>query len=303
MLSADRLKGIQAFVVTADAGGFAAAAARLNLSPSAVGKTVARLEQRLGVRLFARTTRAMALTDAGAAFYGTCVRVLANLDEAEAVLATQHGEPSGRLRVDAGAAFGRLQVLPLLLQFALQHPGLRPHLSFTDRIVDLVDEGIDVAVRIGGSDVWPQALGHRYLATERLVFCAAPAYLSREGMPADREALAAREAVVYGRSDGSVAPWLLASPGEGPVERRVPLARVVVGNGEAQVGAVVAGCGVAQLATWLIEDELRRGALVEILPPLATPGLPLHLVWQRSRQLLPKVAALLELLGSGLRIG
>lgn len=301
MLSADRLKGIEAFVATADAGSFAAAASRLNLTASAVGKTVARLEQRLGVRLFERTTRAMALTDAGAAFQSRCTQVLASLDEAEAVLATPHGEPSGRLRIDAGAAFGRIKVLPLLLQFTLAHPGLRPHLSFTDRIVDLVDEGIDVAVRIGGSDVWPTALGHRYLATERLVFCAAPACLARDGVPADRDELAARAAVVYGRADGSVAPWWLAQA-DAPAERLVPNSRVIVGNGEAQVSAVVAGCGVAQLATWLIEDELHRGALVEILPALATDGLPLHLVWQRNRQLLPKVAALLELLGHGLRI-
>jgi len=113
----------------------------------------------------------------------TCVRVLADLGEAESVLAAHRLEPAGHLRVDAGAAFGRLKVLPLLIEFARQHPAVTPHLSLTDRMVDLVDEGIDVAVRIGGSDVWPAPLAQRYLATERLIFCAAPAYLLRRGTP------------------------------------------------------------------------------------------------------------------------
>jgi len=302
MTPTERLKGIEVFVCAADAGSFTAAAERLNLSNSAVGKAVARLEQRLGARLFERSTRAMALTDAGAAFYATCVRVLADLGEAESVLAAHRLEPAGHLRVDAGAAFGRLKVLPLLIEFARQHPAVTPQLSLTDRMVDLVDDGIDVAVRIGGSDAWPAPLAQRYLATERLIFCAAPAYLQRRGTPATADDLARHDCVVYGRADGSVAPWLLRD-GPGPARRLAVDGRIVVGNGEAQVDAVLAGCGVAQLATWLVGEHLATGRLLQILPQLSTAGLPLHLVWQRSRQLLPKVDAVLEVLARGLDIG
>jgi DNA-binding transcriptional LysR family regulator len=301
MIPSDRLKGIEAFVATADAGSFTAAARRLNLTNSAISKTVARLEERLGVRLFERTTRRLAMTDAGTAFYRTCVRVLADLEEAEAVLAAQRAEPVGRLRLDAPAAFGRHRVWPLLLEFAEQHPHLLPHVSFTDRFIDLLEEGVDVAVRIGGPDHWPASLGHRYLGSERLIFCASPAYLARRGTPTSPAEFAQHDAVLYGKADGSTSPWLIAHV-SGPVERRTMAGRIIVGSGEAQVGAVQAGHGIAQLATWLVGDELESGSLTRILPELATDGLPLNLVWPVGRQLLPKVDAILALLTGALRI-
>jgi DNA-binding transcriptional LysR family regulator len=294
------LKGIEAFVCAADTGSFTAAGERLNLTNSAVSKGIARLEARLGARLFERTTRSLALTDAGAAFYATCVRVLAELTDAEAVLATHRSAPAGRLKIDLPVAYGRMRVLPVILAFAEQHPDLRPHISFTDRFVDVLEERIDVAVRIGASDVWPPGLGHRYVGTERVVFCASPAYLERRGIPATANDLASHDCVLYGQADGSIT-WRFHR-GAGPVERRPIEGRIVLGSAEAQVGAVVAGCGIAQLATWLIDDQLRSGELVEVLPDLATSGLPLEIVWPRSRQLLPKVDALLTLLSSELSI-
>jgi DNA-binding transcriptional LysR family regulator len=301
MIASERLKGISAFVTTADAGSFTAAAERMHLTNSAVSKSVARLEDRLGTRLFERTTRSLSLTDAGEAFYRTCVRVLTDLEDAETVLAAQRLEPMGRLRLDVPAAFGRVQVWPLLQQFVAQHPHLRPHVSFTDRFVDLVDEGIDMAVRIGDTAHWPASLGHRYLGNERLVFCAAPDYLARHGTPTSINDLVRHDAILYGKADGSTSPWLI-SQGPGPVERRTIEGRIVVGSGEVQVSAVKAGCGVAQLATWLVRNELQSGELVVVMPELTTEGLPLHLVWQLSRQLLPKVDAMLELLSGALRI-
>ena len=298
----ERLKGIEAFVATADAGSFTAAAERLNLTNSAVGKAVARLEARVGTRLFDRTTRRLALTDAGAAFYRVCVRVLGELEAAEHVLAAQRLEPMGRLRVDLPATFGRLRVMPLLLAFTQQYPAVQPHVSFTDRFVDMVEEGIDVAVRIGGADGWHASLGHRLLGVERLIFCASPAYLAKRGTPESAQALEGHDAVTYGRADGSASPWRSARGAE-PVEHLAVQGRIVLGNAEAQVAAVLADAGIAQLATWLVEDALRTGQLVEILPEWATDGLPLHLVWQRSRQLLPKVDVLLSCLGDGLKIG
>nr|WP_154325246.1 LysR family transcriptional regulator [Pantoea sp. 201603H] len=301
MVSTERLKGIETFVATADAGSFTAAAELLHLTSSAVSKSVARLEERLGTRLFERTTRRLALTDAGAAFYRTCVRVLTDLEEAEAVLAVQRSEPVGRLRLDLPATFGRLRVWPLVLQLMPQYPHLRPHVSFTDRFADLLDEGIDLAVRIGGPDHWPAAIGHRHLGHERLIFCASPDYLAHHGIPASPAELLQHDAVLYGKADGSSSPWLIAHDA-GIVERRTMGGRIIAGHAEAQVAAVKAGCGIAQLATWLVRDEIRCGELVQILPMLTTVGLPLNLIWPVGRQLLPKVDAILQFLASELQI-
>jgi DNA-binding transcriptional LysR family regulator len=301
MISSERLKGIDVFVATADAGSFTAAAQRLNLTNSAVGKAVARLEGRLNARLFERTTRSLKMTEAGEAFYQVCMRVLLELETAEQVLATQTLQPSGRLRIDVPATFGRSKVLPLLLSFAAQYPAVQPHVSFTDRFVDVLNEGIDVAVRIGGPDVWPDGLGHSFLCREQLVFCAAPAYLSRRGVPATVADLFGHDAVLYGSADGSVGAWRIATR-PGATERRPVEGKIVMGNAEAQVSAVLAGCGIAQLATWLVDAQLRDGTLLRILPGTEVDGLPLNLVWPRSRQLAPKVARLLAHLEQGLSL-
>lgn len=301
MIPSERLKGIEAFVVTAETGSFTAAGQRLNLTNSAISKSVGRLESRLGSRLFERTTRRLTLTDAGAAFYETCVRVLADLADAEAVLAAHRSDVVGRLKVDVPVAFGRMQAMPLLLDFAQRHPALRPRVTFTDRVIDIVEEGVDVAIRIGASESWPDNLGHRYLGRERVIFCAAPAYLARHGTPRSADDLARFDCILYGRADGSTISWRFGD-GDTAAEERTMEGRIILGSAEAQVGAVRAGFGIAQLATWLIKDELARGDLVEILPEYATTGLALHLVWPRSRQLSPKVDALIELLTDGLRI-
>ncbi|MDO6414089.1 LysR family transcriptional regulator [Sphingomonas sp. BIUV-7] len=301
MIPSERLKGIEAFVCTVDAGSFTAAGLRLNLTNSAISKSVGRLEARLGSRLFERTTRRLTLTDVGAAFYETCVRVLGDLADAEAVLAAHRSEIVGRLKIDLPVAFGRMQVMPVLLAFAERHPGLRPSVTFTDRVIDIVEEGVDVAVRIGTPATWPDNLGHRYLGSERVIFCAAPAYIDRRGVPDSADDLSRFDCILYGRADGSTIRWRFGA-GTAPVEERTMAGRLVLGSAEAQVGAVRAGFGIAQLATWLIEEELERGELVEILPELATAGLPLHLVWPRRRQLSAKVDALVEALSAGLRI-
>lgn len=301
MIPSERLKGIEAFVVSADTGSFTAAAGRLNLTNSAISKSVGRLEARLGIRLFERTTRKLSLTDPGAAFYATCVRVLAELEDAEAVLAAHASEPVGRLRINVPVAFGRMQVMPVLLEFARKHPNLRPEVMFTDRFVDIIEEGVDVAVRISSSDVWASGLGRRHLGTERLIFCAAPSYLDQHGHPQSADDLSRFDCVLYGQGDGGSITWRFGGP-DGTVEQRAMKGRMVLASAEAQVGAVKAGFGVAQLATWLIQEELERGELVEILPDRATDGLPLHLVWPRSRQLSPKVDAFVEALAAGLRI-
>lgn len=295
MASEDRLKGITAFVATVESGSFTAAAERLHLTSSAISKSVARLETRLGSRLFERTTRRLALTDAGQAYYQTCIRVLGELSEAESVLAAQRSTPAGRLRVAVPHTFGRTHVMPLLNLFCRQHPDMQLNLSFSDRFVDLFEEGVDVAVRIGGPGNYPPSLAVRYLGSEKLIFCASPDYLAQHGTPPSLNALEQHRAIVYDRIDGSTSPWHVASP-DGRLTTRTVAHRMALGDGEAQLSAVLAGLGVAQMATWLMGDRLARGELVPFLPELTVPGLPLYIVWPRRKQLTPKVDALLNAL-------
>lgn len=300
MFSSERLKGIDVFVSVADLGSFTAAAERLNLSSSAVSKSVARLEGRLGVRLFQRTTRRLSLTEAGETFYRTCIAVLTDLEEVELALTSEHLKPQGKVRIDLPASYGRLHVLPLILDFAKQHPGLHPHVSFSDRFVDPAQEGIDIVVRIGGSDAWPANLGHRFFGAQRLIFCASPLYLSTHDMPQSAQDLQHHQCVGYGQSDGLVGPWYFKGRQAGDMERRVMSAHIAVGDGEGEVIAALAGLGIAQLPTWLTQRHLDAGTLVEVLPQLATDGLPMNLVWLKSRENLPKVHALLEYLSARL---
>lgn len=300
MQPAERLKGIDVFVSVVERGSFASAAERLNLSSSAVSKSIARLEKRLQSRLFARTTRKLVLTDAGSVFYQTCLRVLADLEEVETQIGAEYVEPTGRVRIDLPASFGRLHALPVILDFIAGHQLLMPHVSMSDHFVDLVEERIDIVVRIGGPNTWPQALGHRFLGAERLIFCAAPAYLARKGTPQQDADLAQHDRVVYGRSDGSVNAWLFAGAGAAPLEQRVVPGRIAVGDALGQVAAILAGLGIAQLPTWAVQEQIAQGLLVEVLPQLATDGLPINLVWLRSRQYLPKVKLLLEVLAGTL---
>lgn len=300
MFSSERLKGIDVFVCVADVGNFTAAAERLNLTSSAVSKGIARLETRLGVRLFNRTTRRLALTDAGVEFYRTCSAVLAHLEEAELALHSEAEEPRGNLRIDLPASYGRLHALPTILRFVEDHPLLTPHISFSDRFVDLVEEGVDIVVRIGGPDTWPATLGHRYLGAQRLIFCASPAYIRKHGEPANEQDLEQHQCVNYGASDGMIRPWYFAGAHPGEMERRVLPARIAVGDGEGQVIAVLAGHGIAQLPIWLVKRQLDEGSLVEVLPQLATDGLALNLVWLKSREKQPKVSAMLDMLSKRL---
>ena len=302
MTPSERLKGLETFVAVADAGSFVAAAERLNLTNSAVGKAVARLEGRLNRQLFDRSGRRLAMTDAGEAFYKVCVRVLDELEAAERMLSAGQIAPSGTLRVDMPATFGRMHGMPALLAYAQKYPQVVPQVSFTDRFVDLVEDGLDVVIRIGGSDAWPAALGYRHLGNEELVFCASPGYLAKHGAPASLDELLKHDAVLYGRADGSKSPWFIKDRTM-PLARRHVEGRIVLGQAEAQVAAVEAGLGIAQLATWVVEQQLREGRLAIVLPELATQGLPLHLVWQRSRQHAPKVQTLIAHFEASLGIG
>jgi len=292
-----RLKDIVPFVVSVESGSFTAAAERLHVTSSAVSKSLARLEDRLGSRLLERTTRTLKLTDAGKAYYQTCLRIMEELAEAEAILTAQRTIPSGRLRLAVPSTYGRLGVMPLLIPFCQQHPDVELSVTFSDRFIDLFDEGIDVAVRIGGSVDLPVSLGSRHLGRERMVFCASPDYLARAGRPTSERELLQHRAIGYERADGSTKPWLFHTPDGHPNWRNMSYS-MALGDVDAQVQALCGGLGVAQMPSWLIRDPLARGELEIILPEQQPDGLPLSLVWPRRKQLLPKVDSLLTALAA-----
>jgi DNA-binding transcriptional LysR family regulator len=293
-MTIDRVKDINAFVHVAEAKSFTAAAERIGLSRSAVGKSVLRLEDRLGVRLLQRTTRSVSLTGEGAAFHERCVRILADLDEAEMSMLSHSQAPRGRLRLELPVSFGRLHVLPVLSQFMNKWPEISVNVSFNDRYVDLIDEGIDLAIRLGGSD--DGRLMTRLLAPHRLVTCASPAYLESRGIPQDVEKLAEHSCLAFVHG-GRPVEWRFNIDGQ---VRSVGInGRFSATNAEALRDATLAGYGIARLATFLISDDLRAGRLLPVLHCLSADGPSVRAVYPSSRHLSPKVRSFIdELLGA-----
>jgi DNA-binding transcriptional LysR family regulator len=279
MISSERLHAIRAFVQAVQSGGFSRAAQQLGLSRSTVGKAVARLEQRLQVRLFQRTTRSLSLTDEGLLFYDDCLKALAALEVAENRLAARALAPEGRLRLSLPVLFGQKWVMPPLLALAERHPQLQIEALFSNRAADLAEEGIDLAVRIG-SPGDAAAIAARQLGEQRQLLCAAPAYLARCGEPAAPAELAQHQAIALLR-DGRPQPWRLLGE-DGREQPLRPTARLRLGNMEAVLGAAIGGHGIAMLPRWLAHEALQSGALREILPGSCGPGLAINLVWLKG---------------------
>lgn len=295
----DRLSGIREFVTVVEAGSFAAAAARLNLSRSAVGKTVARLEARLGARLCHRTTRTLSLTEDGLAFYERCLRALKELEEAELAVESGRQEPKGKVRVSVPVAIGRHCVAPILYDVARAHPALVLEMSFTDRPVYLVEEGYDLAVRNGDLPDDPSLMS-RTLARQRIVVCASPIYLEKHGRPATLADLPAHQAIDYA-NPRYTRSWIF--PEEGGATTEVAMqGRVRLDDLEAMGDAAAAGLGLTWLPYWLIRARIAKGELIPLFDyPAAefatsalwpaTPFLPL-----RVRVLIDALAARLPLM-------
>jgi len=294
------LNDLQAFRAVVDKGSFRGAAEAIRISQPALSRRIEKLESALDVKLFERTTRRLLLSDSGAAYLRTCSRVLAEIAEAELALHDELNEPCGPLRVDLPASFGRLHALPAVLDFARRHPRLQPHITLSDRFVDMLEDAIDVIVRIGGPQVWPAGVEHRYLGSQRTVFCAAPSYLAEHGTPRDERDLQALGCVLYACADGSTPPLHFASGRQGATQLKSISGRLAIGDAEGQAIAIMAGHGIAQLPTWLVQRQLDEGSLVEVLPEFASEGLPIHLAWRRNRRHLPKVSALVEALSAQL---
>lgn len=282
----DRFAGIREFVAAVDGGSFTAAAQVLGVTGSAVGKSISRLEARLGVQLLHRTTRRIDLTTEGEAYLGSCRRVLEELEQSEAYLATGHQQPVGRLRIDLPTTFGRRHILPALLALGERHPRLDLSISLRDRAVDMVGEGIDIAVRIGTLGDHADLVARR-LGEQHLVICASPAYLQRRGTPLTRADLASY-ACLAGWRRGNRPAWLLRNE-LGETALQEIHARHELADGDALLQACVSGSGLAQLPTWLAGEALRSGALLPVLPDIAGAAMPIHVLWQKTWHMPPKV--------------
>jgi DNA-binding transcriptional LysR family regulator len=249
------------------------------------------------VRLLNRTTRRQSLTEVGRAYYERCRAVLAEAEAADALAADQLTEPGGKLRVSLPVHFGRRCALPILLKLAQQHPSLELDLSFSDRIADLAEEGIDLAIRTGELDDRAGLIARR-VARQRMVVCASPGYLERHGRPERIEDLGLHQAIIYRRS-GRVNPWLFPRCGKPPAEA-MPVHRLRLDDLDAIADAAAAGMGIAWLPSWLVRDHVQAGALLELLPD--QPGFlyDCHALWLQTPQLPLKVRLAVDALAAGL---
>lgn len=302
----DRIPDIVAFVQVTDARSFTTAAEQLGLSRSAVGKSIVRLEDQLGVRLLHRTTRSVSATDEGQLFYDRCIRILADLRETELAMVSRSEQPRGIFRIDLPVSFGRLHVLPLLYQFISTWPELAVNVTFNDRYVDLIEEGIDLAVRIGGEE--DSRLVARTLAPHHLITCATPEYLAAHGHPKTPADLAGHSCLAFNHA-GRPTEWRFRTVPEGDksdvsneVQSLSVRGRFCANNAEAVRDAALSGYGIGQLATFLVGDDIRAGRLRSVLQPYAIAGSPIRVVYPSGRYLSPKVRHFIDLLVDAWRL-
>lgn len=286
----DRFDAMTAFVAVCEAESLTRAAKRLGLSPSVMSRQIAALEGRLGTRLFHRTTRSISLTDAGSRFLERARRILADLDEAELAAQDEKAAPRGRLSVTAPVIFGRLHVAPLLARFVELYPEASVELTLSDRFINLVEEGHDLAVRIGHLPN-SQLVARRFGETRRALV-ASPAYLAKAGIPHHPTDLAKFSLVAFAPVAQSF-EWTFA----GDLKVRVE-PRLIVNNGDTAISWALAGSGIAPSLFYQVREAIREGRLVEVLHSFASEPMPIHAVYPTARLLPGKVRAFLDLVAA-----
>jgi len=289
---ADQLNDLTTFVRIAETGSLTAAAGELEQSLTAVSRRLARLEERLGVRLVNRTTRRLSLTDEGMALHARATRILDDIMDAEAEVSRAQDTAIGLIRVTTTFAFGRRHLARLIHVFEQEHPRLRVHLDASDRIVDLVDAGFDLAVRFGV--LADSSLVTRSLAANDNVLCAAPSYLDRRGRPRSIEDLSEHDAILFGAPVQNV--WAFADGAKIEVH-----GDLTTNDGDLAHVWALAGAGIINKAVWDVADDIRNGALEIVLPDIRLPGAPIHAVLPHSRLTAARVRLLLEFLTDELR--
>jgi DNA-binding transcriptional LysR family regulator len=292
----DRFQAMTTFVTVVETGGFASAARKLDVSPSVVSRVVTELEEWLGVRLLTRTTRVVRLTEAGSGYFEDCRRILGEIDHAENAATGMHASPRGVLSITAPTMFGRLHVTPIVLDYLRRYPDADANCWFVDRVVNLVEEGIDIAVRIAplpDSSLQAISVGH-----VRRVLCASPAYLAAHGTPAHPDDLAEHTIIT---STGSSAPteWRLREAERDIVVRTQP--RLTTTTNDSAIAAALSDFGIARLLSYQIAEYVRDGRLVIVLEAFAAPPVPVHLVHREGRHVTQKVRAFLDMAVATLR--
>ena len=288
-----RWEGLDEFVAVAECGSFSRAAERLHLSSSHVSRQIAALEERLQARLLYRTTRRVSLTEAGQTFFTRCQRLIEERDEAFLTMGALHSVPTGLLRMTAAVAYGERFIVPLVNDFMAQHPLLKVDIELTNRTLDMVHEGFDLAIRLGRLS--ESSLVASRLAPRALYLCAAPAYLERYGRPHTLSELKQHNCLI-GTSD----TWLFQQDAQEYQFR--PSGNWRCNSGQAVLDATLRGFGLSQLPDYYVLDLLRRGELVSLLEANQPPNTAVWAVYPQRRYALPKVRLLLEGLKTGLAL-
>jgi DNA-binding transcriptional LysR family regulator len=296
----DRLRMIHYFVETVRRGGFSRAGRELGLTPASISRQVSQLEDSLGLRLLNRTTRQLSLTEAGELFYERVSHVVADLAEADEIVRSLRGGPSGLLRVTAPASFGRLHIAPCLAGFLDTYPQIKLDLVFTDRLVHMLDEKIDVAVRITAAA--DSSLISRMLARQYSVVCLAPSYADRRGAPKRFEDLATHNCLTYGSAGAST--WRFYD-GEDEVAQVEVGGNVHARDGDSIYVATLAGVGISLQPTWRVAEDLKAGRLKPLFPGFWASSIggasAIHAYYVHRRHLAPKIKAFVDYLAEAYR--
>ena len=287
------LSDIAVFVTVVDLGSFTAAADRLGVSKSQASKCVGRIEQTLGARLLHRTTRRLRLTEAGSTLYESSKRALAEIDDAQIAVSRLQGEPRGTLVVGASTAFGSAQLPSVLRELAAQYPQLAVDLRLEDRHIDLVREGVDVAVRIT-AEVQDSTLVYRRLGRNRQVVCASPEYVEKHGSPLTPQDLAHHDCIAHTQR-ATPRTWHFTAPGGGRMAVNIN-GRIAANNSLAVRQAALEGLGIIELNSYLVGPEIAAGRLVRLLPQYEPRELSIYAVFAQRRYLAPKVRVFIDAL-------
>lgn len=291
VLLADTLKEITYFVAAASAQSFTAAAEELGITKSAIGKSIRRLEEKLGTPLFHRTTRKISLTTEGEAYLTSCLSALDTLNAAELALRSKLTEPCGTVRIDMPAAFGRSIMMPILLGMTERYPHLKLTITFNDKVIDPLDAGFDLAIRFGAMKDHPDLVA-RQLNKQHLILCASPGYLARHGVPQTLEDLAQHRCVMAWRG-GSPLSWLIKGA-DGRDVKFNPTPFHQISDGDAMIEACITGAGIVQFPELLLRPFIEQQKLKPVLPALAPSPNELNVIWPRSRHLLPGVRFIVD---------
>ncbi|WP_038911412.1 LysR family transcriptional regulator [Dickeya dadantii] len=288
----NRIGDIAAFVAVVDSGNYTRASGSVGVSRSAIGKSITRLESQLGVRLLNRTTRQLSLTEEGRIMYERCKQILEDLEEVDATMALRREKPTGTLRLTAPLSLGQRHVLPVIDRFLKKWPELRADVVFSDRYVDLIEEGFDIAIRIGEPKDDSRILT-RTIATQHMVTCASPEYLARRGVPVTPEELSKHDTVFF-RNAEKRRNWRYMTPFgdfiyDGP-------GRMDIDSSEAMLSSAIAGFGIIQLPDYLAFQALEKGELVAILTEFKIAPEPVRIIYPSKRHLSPRIRGFVDLI-------